>query len=165
LSNVAPILGIPLFAWYPILAIGFFALMVILVPRKRIRDLFLDGLIMGAFLSWLFALLAQGMRLIRWEHLGPFSFVNCPVWLHLAWASVIIIFIYFKPQLEQPTTLWGYILAFSWLSAMFDFVLHQLGLLTYLHWSPWVRFCLAIIWFWSAIWFNTHFVQDRRVHN
>jgi hypothetical protein len=139
-------------------------MMVILVPRDKIRDLFFDGLIMGTFLSWIFALITQKLGLLRWENLGPFGFNKGPVWLHLAWASVIIMFMYFKPQLEQPLALWAYILVFSWMSAMLDSVLNQMGLITYIHWSPWARFAVALPWFWLATWFNARVVQEHHVH-
>ncbi len=144
-------LGIPQMTWwYPLIAFILLGVALLTVSRKDVQGLFFESLMWGFVLSLAIGATLTALHLYRYEHQGPFSFLGVPAWLVLAWSPAIMIFLYNKPRGNKPLRFWSYILAFSLLSAMLDAVLHRMGLLTYIHWSPLARFCMAAVWFWAA---------------
>ena len=155
------LLGLPLYMLYPLLALGLFVVMVTLVPREYIRKYFFAGLLWGTLGSWLFVLAAQGLNLFHYQHVEPFGVLEAPIWLNLAWAAAIVVFLYNRPPKEHSVVFWIYVVLFSFLSAAFDQTMNNLGLLDYIFWSPWARFCVAIPWLWGTLWFQECIIEGR----
>ena len=152
------LLGIPVMVWwYPIIALVLLAVALLTIAGRDIEDLFYESLMWGFVLSLAFGAALTALRIFRYEHQGPFTFLGAPVWLALAWSPTIMVFLHFKPLVAKPLRFWSYILAFSLLSAMLDAVMHGMGLLAYIHWSPLARFGVAVAWFWAAA-----YVHERR---
>jgi hypothetical protein len=141
---------IPVDIWYVVFAFIVLGLSFIFVPRKNYRSLFYEGMIFGTLFSWVIISLLTALKLFHYRIYGPFAFMNNPIWLNLAWAPAIIIFLYFKPPMRSLLPFWGYLLSFSFLSAAIDRVLHNMGLLEYLHWSPAYRFVFSLLWFFAV---------------
>ncbi|TCL76406.1 hypothetical protein EDC14_1002165 [Hydrogenispora ethanolica] len=58
-----------------------------------------------------------------------------------------MIYFYFLPKQKEWYVLPLYIAMFSFISAALDAVYHQMGLLVYFHWNPFLRFLAALGWF------------------
>ncbi|MGE5529932.1 MAG: hypothetical protein ACM3X6_12435 [Patescibacteria group bacterium] len=143
-------LAFPLILYYPFLAFVLLIMALVLVPGERMRRLFLESLLFGFVLSLFFAGTMHILGVFRYAHTGAFTFLGSPVWLNLTWSPAIMLYLHFQPPINKSFLFWSYLLSFSLLSAMLDNVLHGLGLLIYLHWSPAARYVVAAAWFYAA---------------
>ena len=137
---------VPPDAWYPLVCLLLFVVVLGFIPKADIRRLFLEAFIFGFLGDAVFSIVAAALRLLLHVRTGPFIFYGSPIWFNLAWAEGVLIFLYFKPPLTRLARFLAFAGAFSLLSAMLDLSLHRLGLILYFHWSPWARFGLTFSW-------------------
>lgn len=152
-------LGIPLFLCYPALAFILLGIALIAIPRRGVRRLFPQSLLFGFVLSFVFVVLTRALNLMHYVHYGPFVLLGSPVWLNLAWSPAILVFLYFRPGMDQTFLFWSYILGFSLMSAVLNEALFRLGLLVQDHWSSWARFAVGIGWFYAAALFDERYMR------
>ena len=154
-------LGIRLILYYPLLAFILLGFALLVIPRREFRQLFPEGLAWGFLPSFVFVLIMHGLGFFRYRHAGAFSYLGVPVWLTMAWAPAIMVFLYFKPRVERHLEFGVYAASFSLLSAILDAVLHQLGLLVYYRWSPLARFLVTLVLFYVAGYVHQKYTEDR----
>jgi hypothetical protein len=142
---------IPLNLYYPLFVLLLFAVVICFIPKEKYRSLFWMSLLWGFFACHLsIIILGKLFNLFHWEHTFPFDFLYAPFFIKLAWFLAMMIYFYFLPERTEWYVLPLYIFMFSFVSAALDWIFHQMGLLTYFHWSPFIRFLVAIIWFYLA---------------
>ena len=143
-------LPFPHVIYYPFIAFTLLVISVVVIPRKGLRRLFLESLFWGLVLSFCFDAAMGALNIYHYRHMGAFAVLRAPIWINLAWSPAIMVYLFFKPPMKAAVAFWVYLLSFSLISAMLDDVLHKLGLLQYVHWSPLARLAVAVGWFYAA---------------
>ena len=143
----------PLTLYYFAFPLGLLILMVIFLNRKEIKSLFWFGLIWGSVLSTIIIfIVADVFNLVKYQHVYPFTILNLPLLFDLAWTPAVVVFLHFLPKKKLGYPYYAYILFFCLLNAANDEVFHQIGLLKYIHWSPFYRFLISLPYFyWLAV--------------
>jgi len=143
----------PLVLYYFAFPLGLLLLLVIFLNRKEIKSLFWFGIIWGTILTTIIIfILSNIFHLLTYQHVYPFTIFNLPLFLDLAWAPAIIIFIHFLPDKKVGYAYYTYIVFFALLNGANDEVFHQIGLLKYIHWNPFFRFLISLPYFyWLAV--------------
>ncbi len=143
--------GVPVEYYYPALAFVLLALVVLFVPKEEYKKLFWISFLWGYLGSKIFVLVfGELIQLFKWKQAMPFEFLGAPHWLVLGWGLALILFFYFIPKSEEWYAFPVYLLIFSISSAALDKIFHNAGLLEYIHWNPFYRFVVALIWFYGA---------------
>ena len=142
----------PLTIYYFVFPLGLLILTVIFLNRKEIKSLFWFGIIWGTGLTTIIIfILADILNLVKYQHVYPFTIFNLPLFFDLAWTPAALIFLHFLPK-KPRYAYYAYIIFFALLNAANDEVFHQIGLLEYIHWSPFFRFLISLPYFyWLAI--------------
>lgn len=136
--------SLPKDLYYPLLTAFLIGAMVVLIPRRALRTILPFALAFGGMGSLFIALIFSTLlNLYYYTDYGPLHLFQIPVWLVLAWAPAMAVFLYFLPLENGRVWFWLYIVIFSALSAGLGTILNNLGLLHYIHWSPIHRFILA----------------------
>lgn len=126
-------------------------LVVFFVPRPQFPELFWFGLLWGFLGTIAFeSIFGKVLGLFNWQHIAPFEFLGQSLWVCLAWIFSIIFYLSNLPETRGWFYYLVYLLAFSIASAALDKVFYQVGLLNYLHWNPFYRFLVALVWFHGA---------------
>ena len=134
--------------YYLLLAMLLFAGVVLLIPRRYIRTYFPAAILLGSGTSFFFNMVfGQLLKSLSYVGHGAFHVFGGPFWILFAWTPAIMLFLHFLPRRESTLLRWAYIAAWSVFSMSLDILLHQLGLLQYIHWGPWQRFLVAMVWF------------------
>ncbi len=154
--------GIPLFFWYTIFAFTLLIIALVSIPRRHVKVLFMESLFWGYFVSLVMSVVKIALGLYHYQHMGPFHILGSPIWLDLGWAPAVMMFVYFKPPIRQSFLFWSYLVAFCSLSADLDAVLHQLGVLVYIHWSPVARFFTVFVWLLVVAALDERYMEPRR---
>lgn len=145
--------------------IGFALLMgglaLIVIPRKTIRHLFGFSLVWGYLGSLFFIIVFGGglFKLFYWRFSEPFTFFQSPFLLNLAWVPAIMIYIYFLPKIKHLHLL--FLFSFALVSAGLDEMFHRMGLLEYIHWHPFWRFIIAVVWLLGATIHYNRIIADN----
>ncbi len=153
---------LPIELYYPAFSLFMMFLAIVFVPREKFKSFFWIGLLWGYVFSILASFLGNNLNLFRWEHIQPFGFLTSVQWLDLAWIFAVILFLYYIPEDPGWYVYPVYLIIFSIASAALDMVFHELGLLTYVNWSPIWRFILAFIWFYGATLHYNYQLKKRR---
>jgi len=144
-------ISLPLQAYLPLFASTMLGLVVLFVPRKRFAELFWLGLVWGFFANIIFVLVfSELLGLFKWQHVYPFRFLGQSIWTIFSWILTQIFYLNFIPEGDKWYRFPAYLLGFSVASAALDKVFYQLGLLNYIHWNPFFRFLVALVWFYGA---------------
>lgn len=136
---------------FPLILLG---LSIVFLNRKEIKSLFWFAIIWGSVLTTLIIFIADNLfKLVKYEHVYPFSILKLPLLFDLAWTPAILIFLHFLPGVQAPKYAYHtYIIVFALINAANDEVFHKIGLLTYVHWSPFIRLLISLPYFyWLAI--------------
>lgn len=147
---------------YPALLALLTLLVLITVPRQALRSLIPYGVVLGGLFDFLYNLLLGNIfKIISFHNAGLFDASGHVFLAPLAWALIMVIYLYFWPQGHHG---WGWTYGFTWalLATGFSQIVYAVDLF---HFSPWfyplpmfisfaVRFALAT-WItkpWSADW-------------
>ena len=137
---------------YIVFALLMFMLMIIMVPREKIRKLFWFSLLWGptvdVFLVWSFS----ALRFYQYQYIKPFDFFGIPIWNALAWIPAIVLFIYFLPERKEPYLIWLYIATYSMLGVFVGAFYTEFGLVKEIHFHYGLRFPVWYLWFWAVLW-------------
>lgn len=146
----------PLTLYYFAFPLTLLILLVFFLNRKEIKSLFWFGLIWGSVLTTVIILiLGNVFHLVEYQHVYPFAILKLPLLFDLAWTPAVMMFVHFLPNPKTGYAYYIYIVVFALITAANDEVFHQIGLLTYIHWSPFVRFLISLPYFyWVAIHFT-----------
>ena len=155
-------LDLPLVLWYPFLAFILLAIVILTMPKKKIKELFFESLAWGLLASFIFSVVIDKLHLLDHVYHGPFSLLGSPIWFNLAWSPAIMLYLYNKPPMRKTIQFWIYLLSFSLMGAMLDQAFHGLGLIKYYHWSPLVRFFVGVIWFYGAAVVNEKYMDRQK---
>ncbi|HEX3046433.1 MAG TPA: hypothetical protein VHY08_16875 [Bacillota bacterium] len=145
------VLGIPVEYYYPAFTIFMLLLTIIFVPRNKFKSLFWLSLLWGFLGSMVVGMIFGGIfKMFRWEYAMPFMFLGHPTWINLAWFLAMILYFYYLPTQKAWYFLALYVIVFAVASTNLDVIFQQIGMLHYLHWRPFYRFLVAIVWFYGA---------------
>ena len=127
--------------------------MVVFLDRKAIKALFWFGLIWGSVLTTVIIFVCDDIfNLVKYQHAYPFTIFRLPLLFDLAWTPAIVMFLHFLPKNGPKYARHAYIIVFSLINAANDEVFHQIGLLKYIHWTPFARFLISLPYFyWLAV--------------
>lgn len=143
----------PVRYYYPVFALLMFTLMLLLVPRKVIRRLLWFGMIWGAAVDLtLILIFSVWLKLYRYEQTFPFDFYGVPIWINLAWAAAVIMFLYFLPEGKLKVPFYLYLTAFSMCSVFIGEVFVKLGMIKEIFWDELLRFPVTFMWFYGVAW-------------
>jgi hypothetical protein len=142
----------PIQLGYIVFAALIFIMLVILVPRERIKKLFWFSLIWGPVVDVLLVWIFEALKLYRYQYLKPFDFLGAPIWNALAWAPAIILFIHFLPQRKERYIIPVYIGTFSMIGVFIGAYYTELGLVQEIHFHYLLRFPIWYLWFSGALW-------------
>ncbi len=143
--------GIPVEFYYPSLAFLLWALVLSFIPKTEIRRLFWISFLWGYLGSKIFVIIFSNFfNLFRWNHSIPFEFLGAPHWLVLGWTFALMLYFYFLPKTKERYAFPTYLFAFALSSAALDRIFNHAGLLEYLHWNPFYRFIIALVWLYGA---------------
>lgn len=119
--------------------------MLILVPRKRIFELFSFGLVAGVFLAAGIQVLAvHVLRLWEFNFLvPPLDLFDIPVFILLSWGVAEILFAHLLPKHNY---FWAFlfVIAFSLASALVEWFFNKKNLIVFLRWHTILTFFLAV---------------------
>lgn len=150
---------IPVEVYYPLCAVFFFILLLVLVPKNQFKTLFWHGLVWGFFAGYVFAwIFGTGLNLLEYRFAEPFKTFGVCIWLSLAWTPAIMIYLYYLPSNRSKYAFPLYLSIFALASASLDDVFHGAGLLKYNFWNPFLRFTVAVFWFWGAA---AHYLKTK----
>jgi len=137
--------------YYPLCAVLLFGLALALVPKDKFKPLFWYGLVWGFFAGYFFVwIFGTWLKLFEYQFAEPFKVFGVCLWLAFAWIPAIMVYLHFLPLSKLWYAFPLYLLIFALASASLDEVFHQAGLLKYDFWNPFVRFMVAVFWFWGA---------------
>jgi hypothetical protein len=146
----------PLTLYYFAFPLGLLILLVIFLNRKEIKSLFWFGLIWGSVLTTVIIFILDDLcNLLKYQHVYPFTILGLPLLFDLAWTPAVMMFVHFLPDRKTGYPYYAYLVVFALINAANDEVFHQIGLLKYVHWSPFFRFLISLPYFyWLAIHYN-----------
>jgi hypothetical protein len=119
--------------------------MLVLVPRQRIWELFAFGVVGG----FLLALVIQYLAVLRfnWWSFNFLQFASwrgIPLFVAAMWFPSVIIFAHFLKEMKSTTTIFLYILAFGAVTTATEYALVYLGYRQYGNWNVLMTFALAV---------------------
>lgn len=137
---------------YIIFAVLMFLMMVVLVPRKRIKQLFWFSLLWGPTVDVVLVLIFSAVQLYQYQYLKPFEFLGAPIWNALAWTPAIILFIHFLPERKERYVIPVYIGTFSMIGVFVGAYYSEFGLVRDIHFHYLLRFPIWYLWLSAAYW-------------
>ncbi|NPV70201.1 MAG: hypothetical protein HPY55_06090 [Firmicutes bacterium] len=145
---------------WPIIAIVMLALSIILIPRHRWIEL-IPAAVLGGFV------LSYAVQAIGGSVLGLWTYshqhipvLGMPVWLGIAFAAEVMIFLHFLPQ--SPGSRLAYVLVFSAALGLADFALARYGLKTFSRWNPYYSALLFVVIHYIVIFIESYLRQQQR---
>ena len=155
--------GVPIEYYQPALAFLLLGLVVLFVPKEEVRKLFWLAFLWGYIGSKTFIVISGMLNLTKWKHMMPFEFLGAPHWLVFGWGMTMILFFSFMPKSKEWYAFPVYLLIFGLASAALDNIFHNAGLLEYIHWNPFYRFILTLIWFYGAAWHYNYLITKGKL--
>lgn len=142
----------PFILYYLAFPLGLLILTVSFLNRKEIKSYFWFGMIWGSIFEATIIFLANIFNLLKYQHAYPFTVLGLPLFFSLGWTPAVMLFLHFLPSKKTGYAYYIYIIGFALINAANDEVFHQIGLLDYIHWNPFVRFIISLPYFyWLAI--------------
>lgn len=122
----------------------------VLVPRKKIRQLSIYGMLLGAFFDIVAIFVFRFLGIGEYTNIGPLGLLYVPFFPPIAWTIYFIIYFYLLPK-NKPW-IYFYIIMAAGYSTMFSNVLQNLGILKWYYGSIIIPFFIYLIWYSLATW-------------
>jgi len=136
--------------FYPIyIALGFI-LVVIFIPREKIKEYFIYGLLLGGLGDILVVGLFQNLlHIISFKNAGIFLFLGMNFLSPISWTVTVMLFLNFLPR--RKPFLYLYVLTFATFSVGYGYLVHNVGLFDFKPWFYPVYSFLTFLGWWSFI--------------
>lgn len=131
---------IPNSLYYPAFALTMLFFVLVFIPREEIQKTFWFSLLWGSGLDLILILLFKALNLYHYVNADPFNFYGSPIFINLAWAAAVMLFIHFLPTRKEKWVLPVYIGMYAFLSLFIGVFLTEAGLLVKTHWNEFLRF-------------------------
>jgi hypothetical protein len=106
-------LKLPNSLYYPAFALTMLFFVLVFVPRKEIKKIFWFSVLWGTGLDVLLVLLFKALNLYHYINADPFDFYGSPIFINLAWAAAVMLFLHFLPARKEKYILPVYISLFA----------------------------------------------------
>ena len=125
----------------------FTAIMFLLVPWKRVQQLFVLGTLLGLILGITnYYIMQNVMNAWSYQFVDLYSVRHVPVVLTLAWIPYTIIFIHLLTQYnDSPPLVTLLILTAAAIPTLFQFLLKVNGMVIVAQWPWWLDFLNALV--------------------
>ena len=149
---------------YPLWAIAFVVISLILVPRKEYQYLLPHGFL-GVIIVGLFLFLSVHLfKAWSYKDSFPYSILEIPIFILAAWGVSIIIFLWSIPEDSPVWTHYLYIAVWSIVGIFFDQLFHNLKLRPYAPWyRSWMWFFPVFVIFWVN--YKIYIMRKKKHYN
>lgn len=127
-----------------------FLFVLVFIPRKEIKKVFWFSLLWGSGVDLCLILLFKILNLYHYVKADPFDFYGSPIFINLAWAAAVLLFIYFLPARKEKYVLPLYISMYAVLGVFIGVFLNKAGLIVEIHWNELLRYPVIYLWFYGC---------------
>ncbi len=136
--------------YYPAFAFIMLFFVLVFVPRKELKKIFWFSLLWGTGLDVTLVLLFKALKLYHYVNADPFNFYGSPMFINLAWAAAVMLFIYFLPARKEKYILLLYIATYAMLGVFIGVFLTKAGLIVETRWNVLLRFPIIYLAFYGV---------------
>jgi hypothetical protein len=124
---------------------------LVFIPRKELAKTFWFSLLWGSGLSLILILLFKTLNLYHYVKADPFDFYGSPIFINLAWATAVMLFIHFLPVRKERYVLPLYLSMYAVLGVFIGTFLTKAGLIVEAHWNELLRFPVVYLSFYACL--------------
>lgn len=136
--------------YYPAFAVTMLFFVLAFVPRKEIKKIFWFSVLWGTGLDLILILLFKVLNLYHYVNADPFDFYGSPIFINLAWAAAVMLFLHFLPARKEKYILPVYISLYAVLGLFIGVFLTKAGLIVETHWNELLRFPVVYLSFYAC---------------
>lgn len=143
-------------SWIPAIKVAVLGvIMLLLIPKDRLRHYLAYGLIFGGLLDIVIVVALTSMHLIRYKSFDPFGiFGVVSLFTPIAWALAFAIFLFMLPR-KKPLLV-PFIFTYSLFGYSLGLVLENVNVFEYIGWWHYGAPVLIFLWFAGAAWVYLH---------
>lgn len=151
---------LPLHFIYIIYTTGIGITALVLVPKRHLRELAFQSIILGGLYDVFWILLLYLLGAGGYQNYGPFGFLMIPFFPPIAWTIFFMMYLYILPKSSLGKYLFALIGAMY--STLFSNVLHNLGIFRWNYGRIVFPFMLYLVWLTSATYLYDRYMRNRK---
>ncbi|HEX3047445.1 MAG TPA: hypothetical protein VHY08_22020 [Bacillota bacterium] len=136
--------------YYPAFAATMLFFVLVFIPRKEIQKIFWFSLLWGTGLDLILVLLFKALNLYHYIKADPFDFYGSPVFINLAWAAAVMLFIHFLPARKEKYVFPLYLAMYALLGVLIGVFFAKADLIVETHWNELLRFPVVYLSFYAG---------------
>jgi hypothetical protein len=133
--------------YYPVFAFTMLFFALVFIPRKEIKKIFWFCLLWGTGFDFILIMLFKILNMYHYVKADPFDFYGSPIFINLAWAPAVMLFIHFLPARKEKYILPLYLAMYAMLGVFIGVFLTKAGLIVETHWNELLRFPVVYLAF------------------
>lgn len=134
--------------YYPAFALTMLFFVLVFIPRAELKKTFWFSVLWGTGLDLILVLLFKVLNIYHYVKAEPFDFYGSPIFINLAWAAAVMLFIHFLPARKEKYILPLYISLYAVLGMFIGVFLTKAGLIVETYWNELLRFPVVYLSFW-----------------